>query len=345
MYREIDRGAYLAYASSFTADERRLIDEFAAWLPSSIIDCHAHCNLPEHVRFIDDRAYNHMLSTFPSFSLEESRQWHELLHPGVAIRTLRFPKTFRGVDHKAANLYLLGQSDAQDRVALYGLPDDVDYTIGMLEHPRVSALKMYYSYLEPPATEIYQYFPREVLDAAQDLGLPIILHPPRRITTCLDQILGLIADFPRLRICLAHLSLTKYVVPGLEQAFAAIAEFPQVNFDTALVPSEEVVSMALEIVGPDRIMYGSDEPLHLIRSVAYSHPELGERLATGYPYHWVDPVEHNEHGHRATGVTHAHWQALLAIRGAVGRFSPLESAQAELKQKIFHDNAAQFYGF
>lgn len=216
MEREIRREAYLAYARTFTETEQEIIREFAEWLPRMIIDCHAHCNLPQHVRWIDDRAYRPMLSTFPSFSLEESKEWHALLHPGKAIRTLRFPETFRGIDHRAANLYLLAQSPEHDRIALYGLPDDPDYTMEMLGHPRVSALKMYYSYLEPPATEIYQYFPKVVLEAAQKRNIPIILHPPKRITMCMGQILKLIKDFPRLRICLAHLSLTKQVVSGLE---------------------------------------------------------------------------------------------------------------------------------
>jgi len=316
-----------------------LIREFQEWLPDTIIDCHAHCNLSEHVRSIDDRAYNHMLSTFPSFSLEESREWHALLHPGKDVRSLRFPKTFRGIDHRAANLYLLEQSDVQNRISLYGLPDDPEYTIGMLGHPRVSALKMYYSYLEPPATEIYQYFPKVILEEAQCRDIPIILHPPRRITMCLNQILTLATDFPRLRVCLAHLSLTKSVVPGLEEAFAQIAQLPRVHFDTALVPSAEVVVTALRIVGPERIMYGSDEPLNLIRSTPYVHPEKGERLATQYPYHWVDSSE-NQYKHLAASITHAHWQALHAAKTAVSDLP--EREQATVKQKLFHDNAKLF---
>jgi len=283
-----------------------------------------------------------MLSTFPSFSLEESREWHALLHPGKNIRSLRFPKTFRGIDHRAANLYLLEQSDVQDRIALYGIPDDPEYTIGMLGHTRVSALKMYYSYLEPPAVEIYQYFPKVVLEEAQGRDVPIILHPPRRITMCLDQILMLAKDFPYLRVCLAHLSLTKSVVPGLEEALTEIARLPRVRFDTALVPSAEVVAMALRIVGPERVMYGSDEPLNLIRSMPYVHPEKGERLTAVYPYHWIDSAE-SQYKHLATDATHAHWQALRAVKTAVSAMP--EKEQEAVKQKLFHDNAKLFYGF
>ncbi|MEY4731230.1 MAG: hypothetical protein RL681_176 [Candidatus Parcubacteria bacterium] len=340
---EIDQDAYLAYAKSFTEAERGLIDEFERWLPSALIDCHAHCNLAEHVRFVDEKARRHMLSTFPSFSLDESEEWHRRLHPGKSIRALRFPKTFRGIDHKSANAYLLGESPGEDRIALYGLPDDVEYTIKMLEHPRVSALKMYHSYLEPTATEIYQYFPKAVLAVAQERGIPIILHPPRAVTECLDQIVKLFDDFPCLRVCMAHIGLTKSVRPGLEKALATIAAHPLVCFDTALVPSAEVVSLAMSVAGSDRVMYGSDQPLHLIRSAAYHHPRLGERIVTEFPYHWVDRDEQREYGHLAVGVTHAHWQALRAIKDAVTKL-PLKD-QEKVKQQLFHDNAESFYGF
>ncbi len=343
MNPQIPREAYLAYARSFTDKENQLINEFSEWLPDEIIDCHAHCNLPEHVGSIDERTYHHMLSTFPSFSLEESRAWHTLLHPGKRIRTLRFPKTFRGIDHRAANSYLLKESPKQDRVAIYGLPDDPSYTISMFVHSNVSALKMYYSYLEPPATEIYQYFPKAVLAAAEASKIPIILHLPTRITGCLNQVLKLVEDFPRLRICVAHLGLTKNIIPGLEDAFRAIAKHDNVNLDTALVPSTEVVGLVLRIFGADRIMYGSDEPLNLIRSVPYLHPQRGQRLITEYPYHWVDPIEHEEFKSLAIGATHAHWQALQAIKIAVTKL-PSETRQA-VKQKLFHDSAKSFYGF
>ncbi len=341
--RKVNQEAYLAYAKTLAEAEQGFIREFTEWLPPVMIDCHAHCNKPEHCHGIDDRAYRHMLSTFPSFSLEESKAWHAFLHPGKIIRTLRFPNVFRGIDHRAANLYLLTQSPEQDRVALYGLPNDPGYTIRMMSYPRVAALKMYYLYLDPAATEIYQYFPKVILEAAQERNLPIVLHPPQRITLCLDQILKLIQDFPRLRICFAHLSLTKQIVPGLEEAFLAISRYPQVYFDTALVPAPEVVAMAVRIIGTNRIMYGSDEPLHLIRSVPYKHPQHGERVTTEYPYHWVNPVEHAAFKFLARGATHAHWQALRAIKTAISSLA--RENQEEAKQKIFHDNAKLFYGF
>ena len=98
---------YLGYALRFKPEEDRLCDEFAEWLPDRIIDCHAHCNLREHVAFVNDYARGHMMSTFPYYSLEDSKKIHGLMYRGKNVQSLRFAKTFRGVDHRAANEYLL----------------------------------------------------------------------------------------------------------------------------------------------------------------------------------------------------------------------------------------------
>ena len=342
--KNIDRNAYLKYALSLTQTECSRREQFSEWLPQEIIDCHAHSNLEQHVISMSERTRAHMLSTFPYFSLEESKTVQEMLYPGKRVRTLRFPKTFRGIDHRAANTYLLSQSGADDRIAIFGLPEDVSYTIGMLSHTRVSALKMYYSYWEPPATKIYEYFLPEILEEAQGRGIPIILHVPRIITTCKEDVTQVIRDFPRLRIVLAHLGLPMFLVPGLEETYTELASASEnVFMDTSLNTSAEVIGAAISIFGTERIMYGSDEPLNLVRACAYSNPKLGQRLITDYPYHWVDIPEHEEFKHIATDVTHLHWQSLEGLRSTIMKMQPSE--QEQTKKRIFCQNASSLFGF
>lgn len=311
-------------------------------MPARIIDCHAHCNLAEHATAIPDEKLQFMFSTFPWFNIEDSRHVQTVLFPSKDIRTLRFANAFGGIDFGGANNYLAAQSPATDRVALYGLPDDIQYTVDQLKTGKYTALKMYHQYLTPPATKVYEYFRPEILATAQDLDIPIILHLPKMITQALDQIERLVADFPRLRVTLAHLGLPHLPVPGLAEAYKYVASFENVFMDSAMIPSAEVVQFALESFGSDRIMYGSDEPLNLVRSVVYRNPELGERLATEYQYHWVDPVEHEQHGHLAKGAIHIQWKALGAIRIALRR---LDWDTMAIREKIFFDNAASYYGF
>ena len=299
--------------------------------------------LLEHVKYVGERTRQHMLSTFTYYSLEDSQRIQKMLYVGKTVRTLRFAKTFQGIDHRAANEYLLTESPEQDRVAIFGLPEDIQYTCAMLLHPRCSALKMYWSYVDPPAQTIYEFFRPEILEQAQALDIPIILHLPKMIVRSLDDLVQMLADFPKLRVVLAHLGLSKILVPGLAEAYAAVCGSENVLLDTALNPSADVMYLALSYFGAERIMFGSDEPLNLIRSVPFEHPERGERLVTEYPYHWVDPGEHEAYKHLTTGITHAHWLSVVAIKEAVERY-PLQEQKA-LKQQIFHDNAKTFFGF
>jgi len=339
----INHNAYLKFARELTSAEQSLIKKYEDWLPSLIIDCHAHCNLPSHVNYISGRVREHMMSTFPSFSLEESYEWMKIFHPGKKILSLRFPVTFRGINHKEANSYLLGESPAHDRIALYGLPDDIGYTAKELRRARVSALKMYHFYLEPAANEIYQFFPEKLLGIAQAIGVPIILHPPVPISDCLDQLLKLVNDFPNLRVCLAHMGLTKSLVPGMERTLTILSQFPQLAFDTSQVPSADLIERAIKIMGKEKIMFGSDAPLHLIRSVPYQHPTLGRRLMSLYPYHWIVKEEQKQYGHLAKQAVHNVWQTLEAIYNAILKFP--EREQNTIKQCIFYGNAKSFYGF
>lgn len=338
------REDYLKHALQFSAAEDELVEEFEEWLPDNIIDAHSHSNLPEHVSFIADEAYHHMLSTFPSYSIEESEASQKLLHPTKNIRNLRFAKTFRGIAHKAANDYLLNNSPEHDRVALFGLPEDPAYTIDMLQDPRVSALKMYYSYLNPPAKTIYEIFKPEILAAASDNDIPIVLHTPRMIVDSADDVLAMTRDFPDLRVAIAHLGSSKFDVPGLQESYDELAEQTTVMLDTALNPSPDVVRRALTTFGPDRIMFGSDEPLNFIRSVPFIHPIRGQRIATVFPYHWQDPEEHAEYKHLADGAVHSHWLALTALKTVISEYNDPKE-QNDIKTRIFHDNAEHFYGF
>lgn len=154
---------YYAHAYRMSDSEINIRDSLMDWLPDEIVDVHAHCNLAEHVVDINPKARQHMLSTFPYFPLKDSERLREMFFPGKRLRSLRFAKTYRGLDHRAANDYLLEFSPAEDRIALFGLPEDVEYTNRMLAHPRVSALKMYWSYVEPSAEVIYDFFRPEIL--------------------------------------------------------------------------------------------------------------------------------------------------------------------------------------
>lgn len=335
---------YLQDALSAVQKEAESMSGTLAWLPEEIIDVHAHCNLPEHVLEISQEIYNHPISTFPSFTLEDSHEMIRRMYPGKRVRTIRFANAWKGIDHKAANDYLVRESTSVDRVALYGIPTDEEYTINALASGRFAALKCYPAFLNPPAQKIYQYFTPVILRETERMGIPIILHLPSIITGCVDDLKNLLSDFPHLVVILAHLGLPLLPAPGLQNAYAEVAKCRRVFMDTSIVPSAEVMEIAISEFGPDRILYGSDEPLNLIRAKAYENPLLGQRFAVEYPYHWVCPEEQARYGYLAKGCTSLHWQTLEALRTALEKLFS-QGFLAKAKEMIFYANAKKVFRF
>lgn len=133
------------------------------------------------------------------------------------------PKMFRRIDHQVANLCLLEQDDG-GRVALYGFLDDPKSTTRILRHSRVSALKIYYSHFRPSATtETYQYFPKLILEETQYIDILMSCIRSDESRHVLIRYLRWQEGLPRLKICLAYLSLTKSAVHGFGEVFVTIA--------------------------------------------------------------------------------------------------------------------------
>lgn len=339
----INFGNYYCYAMDLTKEEREIQKEILDWLPDKIIDSHVHCGTEKEVIRIEDRVLQHMASTYLSHTVQESKMLHDKFFPGKNVFNLKFPFVIRGIDYKQTNEYLLKNTDKKDRIALYGIPDDVDYTIDSLETGQYSALKMYYSYFNPSATKIYEYFKPEILEVCEHLRIPIILHLPSSIINCFPQIEQLITDFPYLKLVIAHMGLQKVSSPRLLEIFNKLRSFENTYLDNAMVPSSEIIINAIDLLGSQRIIYGSDEPLNLIRVNVYVNPVLGERYISDYPYHWLDKNEVKQYKHLSIAKVSMLWKVLFSMKRSVASFPKNE--QNLIKERLFYYNAKNLFGF
>jgi len=334
---------YLRFALQFSRQEEALRTLFAGWLPDKIIDCHVHVGHSRQIRELPDQVFSRPLCSFPDFDLEKSFKIRDSFYPGKRVARLRFAMPFQGVDYRGLNKYLLEKCPATDRIALYGIPTDVDYTVSLLSHPRIVGLKMYYFFFIPPAQEIYQFFPKAILEEAQFRGIPIILHLPGTAYYCLGQVEQLVRDFPHLRVVLAHLGGYMELFENLDSAYRSFARHGNLCVDTAMVFSGQAMRLALKHFGEGRILYGSDEPLNLLRVRMYRHPVLGFRLISSYPYHWISSQEYASYKHLARRATHAHWQTLLVIKRAIQGLP--KNRREKAKEEIFFANSKKLFFF
>ena len=332
--------SYLDHALRLSAHEYRRLRAITSRLPDDIIDAHVHTNSADVVSPLMPRTVAQIFSTFPSFDLSQSLHIRPALYPDKRVRSLRFPGVLREVDHRKANEYLFTQLPSGDAVAAYGLVNDLQYTEYVLRLPGVSALKMYPHDVDPPAAKIYQYFRREILEIAQTVGKPIILHLPTALQESVDDVLAVAADFPRVPIVLAHMGLTHVHGPGYRAALGLLRQCENVFLDAARVLTREVYEDALDVLGSTRVIFGSDEPLNLLRTVAYNHPTLGVRVATDFPYHWRIADEAAEYGHLANGAVLAHIAELEAIVGAID--STANDVDLAMS-RVFFRNASELF--
>jgi uncharacterized protein len=330
----------LAFALRLSREEERLRAALLDWMPSVVFDVHVHANGRHTVGELSDYGWKQVRSSFPTWSIRDSAAVRDFLYGSRTVRMLRFAQPYKGIDHAAANAYLLANRPPGDAVALCGLPDDTNYTVGELKSSRYVALKMYPHYFEPPATTILGYFTPETVEAVPT-GLPLILHLPRPLADCVDELLRFIERFPDTRIVLAHLGRQPTATTAARRAFRLISTIPTLAMDCSMASNVQIHRLALTELGPDRIIFGSDEPMNLLRYSEFQHPERGRRFISRHPYHWLEPEMYQRYRHLAKGAVLLHFAVIRALRNAISDVCPGDAEQAA--DSVFRANALRWF--
>ncbi len=349
-HNEINYQAYYDHGLQATKEEGQIIDALAGHLPNKIIDSHTHAGADEHFdeNNLSEFTKGHMVSTFPVTTFEQSAEVSDLMFPGLEVRKVRFAHAFRGIAHTAVNSYLTESVDPADRVALFGVhgtQEGIDYTVEELHTNKYTGLKMYYSSEQEPVYDLFEYYPRPILAAAESVGTPIILHLPRSLESSLPEIRELVTSYPKLQIVLAHAGVTWIDNDEVDSVYAQTAHYQNIMADTAGVTDARVLEKIIRHFGANRILFGSDEPLNLLREQSYEHPELGVRIITDFPYHWVNPEEFSEFHGKVGTPQYNHVMQVEALLTAIRRIAPNLQQQQAMVQKIFYDNSHRVFGF
>ncbi len=131
---------------------------------------------------------------------------------------------------------------------------------------------------------------RPIADLCQGYGVPLLLHAnepvghsyPGKSPMQLGDLYNLIKAFPELTLILAHWGGGLFFFNLLKKEVSATLK--NVYFDTAASPylyRPEIYRLAAEIVGPEKILFGSDYPL--LPPSRYLKEMAGRRPVTGTP--------------------------------------------------------------
>jgi len=336
-WQDIPANRYFSAGLALSAEEGERLGAALDVLPESIVDAHTHVARCDDVQDLSVELLGHVVSTFPVYSLEMAAAAKRVLWPGKQVRSARMAHAVAGYRHAAINEHLHSDLPAGDLLIAFGLASSPSDVHRLLSRDGVAALKMYFHSVDPPLRTVGEVFPESALRAAQAARVPIVLHLPTSLPDGLEEVRDVATRYPLLPIILAHVGGHggQTLTPQISAAFRAIAELPTVFMDTAFILDSDLVNAAVQALGPSRILFGSDEPLSLIRATAYAHPRLGPRLyAPGY--HWsTDDGPPAEVTTRAPTLLHI--QILEAIIDAV------DGDQQSL-QAIFCDNALHLFG-
>jgi predicted TIM-barrel fold metal-dependent hydrolase len=341
-WRTVPSDRYLDEALQLTELEAERLHRVLDQLPDKIKDGHTHMAERSQVTSdFPDALMLHPVSSYPAYGYEAALIARTTLWPGKVVGSLRMAHAFRGFDYRSINQGLARTVATHgDVFATYGLPDDIEYTIESLKAEAVVALKMYYSYRDPPFTEIREIFPHDVLRTAEAKRVPIILHLPNPLPANVRELDRLVATYPALRIVLAHIGGhgAHYCSEAIVKSLHELAVHPNIFADTALVFDEALVSAALQAFGPQRVLFGTDEPLSLIRVVNYNHPMLGPRFYAPR-YHWAQEEDAPTEV-RTRRPELVHLLQLEAVTSAC-----LQSGGDATIQAVFRSNATNLYRF
>jgi len=340
----------LHHVWDFTDVDRVFWEEHLSdWLPDPIVDAHVHVADPVRRLVEPDetmrRSYWVCEVNEPQAAADLVRCQH-ILYPGRRIACICF-------GHPSLHFDLEAMNDDTDRecrergwagLAVTRPQWSADAIAALLDRPGIIGVKPYYAlighsdagrdkYLE---SSIFDFLPHHQLEVLNERRAWVTLHVPRagRLPhpDNIREIREIRRRYPRIILVVAHFGRC-YTEPHAREGLPPLADDPDIFFDNSAVLNPAVHRFAFEVIGPERILYGTDNPVFYMRG---RRQWQGKRYInrTNYPFWFNRDREPPEVEARYTLYM---YEALRAIRSACEDLG-LERRHI---QAVFHGNATR----
>lgn len=269
-YREVDLPIFQA--------------ELVDWLPEKIFDVHTHSWLRKHnlQPIFNERVG--LVFEAESVSKEDLREAYQLLFPGKSLEYLAFGMPLTTVDRVANNQYISQTTDNQTSFGLYVAhpSEDAETLWRNVKEGGFVGFKPYLSYVtwkELEEIRIRDFLTDAMLEVAHTCSLPVLLHVPREKRIAdpdnITDLLYIAKHYPKAKVIVAHAG--RAYSPDI--IHTALEELEGTNFwlEFSNVQSAEVVTEVLKRMPLERVMYGSDIPVAVVRG--YMFMLNGQRVA------------------------------------------------------------------
>jgi hypothetical protein len=215
----------------------------------------------------------------------------------------------------------------------------------LLDAPGVVGVKPYYSLISPNRetrdahleASVFDFLPHHVLEVVNDRHAWITLHVPKAARLGhpenVREIREIRRRYPDVKLVIAHLGRC-YTEAHAREALPQFADDPGLFFDTSAVLNPVCHRIALEHLGPERILYGSDNPILYMRGRRqYQGRSYINR--TNHPFYFN---QNREGADVEANYTLYMYEDLRAIKQA---FEDLGITGQKQIQALFHDNAVK----
>jgi hypothetical protein len=303
---------------------RAELDEF---LPEFIYDSHVHVALPEHYGEVPAEAIKDSWAAEAprDLSLEQLSEVQSQFYPGRTVRSLAFTMPVPYAHIEAGNAYV-AQGIASGSVdgLLVTRPEwSQEKVLGLVRDGGFLGFKPYPGLVGSRSDDtvcIDDYFPPAHQEIADEFGLIALIHLPRperlRDPRNLAELHELVGNRPNIRVIVAHIGRA-YTMSYAEPGLAALRDLPTLYHDFAMNLNADVIELALEEIGPERLLYGTDLPICLMRGVREHEGDQYINFSDG-DYTWNTP-ERRKPAAVEAGYTLYVYEELRAFRRAAQR--------------------------
>lgn len=321
-------------------------EKISPFLPKKIIDIHVHLGLPEFISPISKERLSLMwaLEVANSFSWEELNKWFAALFPDKEMLGLVFGFPFQESDIERGNTYVLDGLKKYTGT-FFGLlvtkPEDEAGRLDKAMQQGFLGIKPYPDFAPGGYGDvsIFDFLPHEHLNVLNQHKAILMLHIPRKDRLAdpdnIREILQIHEKYPDIKFIVAHIGRA-YCLPTAERGLPQLAQAPGLYYDFAANLNADVLEYAIDLVGADKILYGSDLPVALMKGI---REHVGEKYYnfTSGDYSWNTDRKPAE---IEAKYTYFIYEQLLALIKAAENFENSE----EVIEKIVYTNSARLLG-
>jgi hypothetical protein len=340
----------LYYVWDYTDVDRAFWEEhLEGWLPERIIDAHTHVADPGHRREPMTEAMRRQVWVNEASEPVDgptAARCVATVFPGRQVRCVAMGWPGLEWDTDASNDYTREACLRYGWHALAVVPPawSPERLAEELDKPGVIGVKPYYTLIGPGKdtrdehleADIFDFLPHRLLEVLDERGSWVTLHVPKAERlghpSNIRQVREIRKRYPDVRLVIAHLGRS-YTEPHAREGLLPLAEDAGLYFDVSGVLNPAVLELALEQIGPARLLYGTDNPVFYMR---------GRRQWSGRTY--VNRTSRDfffnkerEAPQVEAGYTLYMYEALKAIKDVSDRLG----LTGDEVRALFHDNAAR----